>query len=79
MKEKEKYSKLLGKRIRYLRESKDISLKAFEILEPSIDRHALSRIENGKMIPSVYTLFKICRAIGMSQAELLRGIENDLK
>jgi len=79
MKEKEKYSRALGKRIRSLRESNDISLKGFEIIEPSIDRHDLSRIETGKKIPSAYTLFKICRAIGISQDELLRGIEGELK
>ena len=77
MKEKEKYSKALGKRIRSLRESKDISIKDFEVLEDSIDRHALSRIENGKTTPSTYTLFKICKALNVSQAQLLQGIEAD--
>lgn len=78
MKEKERYSKILGMRIRSLRESKNISIKDFEVIENSIDRHALSRIENGKTTPSVYTLFKICKVLNVSQAQLLEGIESDL-
>jgi transcriptional regulator with XRE-family HTH domain len=49
----------LGNRIRVLRLKKGISLKHFEAKENSIDRHALSDIENGKKVPNVYTLFKI--------------------
>jgi transcriptional regulator with XRE-family HTH domain len=78
MKEKDRYSKALGKRIRSLRESKNISIKDFEVLENSIDRHALSRIENGKTTPSAYTLFKISKALNVPQAQLLQGIEGDV-
>lgn len=79
MKEREKYSKALGKRIRALRESKNISIKEFESLENSIDRHALSRIENGKVTPSIYTLYKICQALKITQTELLNGFESEFK
>ena len=79
MKEREKYSKALGKRIRAFRESKNISIKEFESLENSIDRHALSRIENGKVTPSIYTLYKICQALKITQTELLNGFESEFK
>jgi len=79
LKEKEKYSKAIGKGIRSLREAKDISIKDFEGLEDTLDRHTLSRIENGKTTPSVYTLFKICRALGISQTELFKQLEKDWK
>lgn len=78
MTEREKYSKALGNRIRALREAKDISIKDFETLEDSIDRHALSRIETGKVTPSIYTLFKICRALQISQTQLFNGFEDKL-
>ena len=79
MKEREKYSKALGKRIRAFRESKNISIKEFESLENSIDRHALSRIENGRVTPSIYTLYKICQALKITQTELLNGFESEFK
>ncbi len=76
MKEREKYSKTLGKRIRDMRESKNISIKDFESLQDSIDRHALSRIETGKITPSVFTLYRICKALGIRQSDLLMGIDD---
>ncbi|HEY8935923.1 MAG TPA: helix-turn-helix transcriptional regulator [Cyclobacteriaceae bacterium] len=75
MKEKAKYSKALGKRIKTLREAANISLKQFEVLSESIDRHAMSRIENGKTTPSVYTIFKICNVLKISQSELFKNFE----
>lgn len=77
--EREKYSKALGKRIRALREAQNISLKGFEASENSIDRHALSRIETGQITPSAFTLYKICKAINISLADLFRNFEDDLK
>ena len=78
MKEREKYSRVLGKRIRKYRESKNISIKDFESLQDSIDRHALSRIETGQVTPSAFTLYRICVALGVSQSELLREIDSEL-
>jgi transcriptional regulator with XRE-family HTH domain len=78
--EKTKYSKALGKRIRNIREEKNISIKDFEAMDNNtIDRHALSRIENGQVTPSVYTLFKICKALGISQSQLFNEIEKEIK
>lgn len=56
---REKFAKDLGKRIREIRSKKGISLKTFESLDNSIDRHALSRIENGSTLPSLYRIAMI--------------------
>jgi transcriptional regulator with XRE-family HTH domain len=77
VKEREKYSKLLGRRIKALREEKKISLKEFESSSITIDRHSLSRIENGKTVPSSYTLFKICQILQVPLSELFAGFEGN--
>jgi transcriptional regulator with XRE-family HTH domain len=59
IKSRKYFAKALGHRIRTLRLKKGVSLKHFEAKEDSIDRHALSDIENGKKVPNVYTLFRI--------------------
>jgi len=59
IKSRKSFARALGQRIRTLRLKNGISLKHFEAKEDSIDRHALSDIENGKKVPNVYTLFKI--------------------
>jgi len=79
MKEKEKYSRALGKRIRSVREAKKISIKDFETLQEYIDRHNLSKIENGKKTITAPTLFIICRALKVTQSELLLGIEKEFE
>lgn len=78
VKEKENFKIKLGRRIRQKREEQGISLKTFEVIEPSIDRHQMSRIEMGKLVPSAYTLFKISRGIGIPIAELLHNIESEI-
>lgn len=70
-------AKVIGKRIRALRLAKGISLKHFEVLEQSMTRHSLSDIENGKKLPSLYTAFKIARALKVSVSTLFDGIKLD--
>jgi transcriptional regulator with XRE-family HTH domain len=79
MTQKEKYSKVLGKRIRSLRKIKNISIKEFETLQDSVDRHNLSKIETGKKTPTAYTLYLICHALKTNQSKLLDGIEKELE
>lgn len=79
MTEREKYSKALGKSIRAFRESRNISLKEFEASQDFIDRHALSRIENGKTVPSAFTLYRICNAIKITQADLFLALDKEIK
>jgi transcriptional regulator with XRE-family HTH domain len=41
--------------------------------EAEIDRSTISLIESKKCIPSIFTLLKICKALGISLEELLRS------
>ena len=72
--EKEEFGQKLGERIRALREKKGISSRDFETYDESIDRHALSKIENGNTIPSAFTLYRIARVLDVSLSELFRDI-----
>lgn len=74
MKDKEKFARALGSRIRSIREAKNVSQKEFEAIEPSVDRHQLSKIENGKTIPSSYTVYKIAKALKVGADEFFSGL-----
>jgi transcriptional regulator with XRE-family HTH domain len=60
---KAKFNKQLGQRIKQIRIEKGVSMKSFEAHEGAIDRSDLSKIENGLMTPSTYTLYKISRVL----------------
>ena len=68
-------AKVLGERIRLLREKRGISLKHFESKEYSIDRHALSDIEKGKKIPNFYTLYRISKVLGIPLEEFVSKLK----
>lgn len=59
MEEKEEFLIKFGAHLRKLREDKGISLREFE-LRGDIDRHMLSKIENGKTNPTLNSLRLIC-------------------
>jgi transcriptional regulator with XRE-family HTH domain len=69
----------LGKEIRLIRKEKGLSLKGFESLDNSIDRHSLSRIERAEKMPSIDTLFKICQVLKINVSELFLRVEKSLK
>ena len=75
MKDKVKFSKALGKKIKALRLSKNKSLKEIEAIDPSIDRSNLSKIENGTLVPTVYTLYKITKLLEITLSEVFEGLE----
>ena len=58
-----KFNKQLGQRIKQIRTEKGVSLKSFEVREWALDRSDLSKIENGLMMPSAYTLYKISKVL----------------
>lgn len=68
---RKKLAKLLGARIREVRMRAGISLKHFEAESSGLDRHALSRIETGKTMPTVYTLYKIAKILQVTPSVLL--------
>jgi len=59
----------VGEQLKRIRTSKGLSQKEV-ILEAGLDKAQYSRIENGKTDPSVSTVAKIAKALGISLADL---------
>lgn len=60
----------MGAKIRYYRQVKGINQTAIKV---SISSQYLSKIENGKRIPSLPVLLSIAEALEVEVAELLDG------
>ena len=70
--EKSDILKLVGKRIKEVRESKGISLvELVGKMHGVIDPTNISRIESGRTNPTVFTLFRIAEALEINPSELL--------
>ena len=72
---KQYFGNKLGAQIKKVRISKGISIRNFEMHEDSIDRFTLSKIENGKIMPSVYTLHKICKVLNIKLKVFFEGFD----
>ena len=74
MKEIQKIYTIIGQKIRYIRKQKKMTLEdlAFEI---NMDWSFLARIETGKTVASVETLFKITKALGIKLEQLFAGAD----
>ena len=70
--EKSEILKIVGKRIKKLRESKGLSqVDLVGKMQGEIDPTNISRIESGRTNPTVYTLFRIAEALEVNPKELL--------
>ena len=70
--EKADLLKLVGKRIKEIRESKGLAqLDVAVRMEGNIDTTNISRIESGRTNPTVYTLFRISQALEVPISDLL--------
>jgi transcriptional regulator with XRE-family HTH domain len=67
--EKEEYLKAFGKHLRKIREEKGISLREVE-LRGDLDRQWLSKIELGKINPTLYSLRKLCELLEIDVSDL---------
>jgi len=67
--------KNFGIYLRKKREEKGISIRDFE-LESELDRHTISKIENGKWNPSLYTLKKICERLNMDLYDFFKDFKD---
>jgi transcriptional regulator with XRE-family HTH domain len=65
---------IIGESIKRIRVAKNLSQKEV-IIAAKLDAAQYSRIENGKTDPSVSTLEKISKALGISLAELFTSSE----
>ena len=64
--------KIVGKRIKNLRESKGLSqVDLVGKMQGEIGPTNISRIESGRTNPTVYTLFRIAEALEVNPKELL--------
>jgi len=71
MTDKKELQVYVGKRIKLLRESKKISQQDLAAL-CNIEKANFSRIEAGNTNPTIYTLFKIARNLGVDLSELTK-------
>ena len=69
--EKADLLKLVGKRIKEVRESKGLAqLDVAVRMEGNIDTTNISRIESGRTNPTIYTLFRISQALEVPISDL---------
>jgi transcriptional regulator with XRE-family HTH domain len=66
---------MIGSEIRKARLAAKLS-QELVARKAGIDRPHLSELEHDKMSPSFDTLLRICKAIGVSAAELVARVEN---
>ena len=70
--EKSKILKVVGKRIKDIRESKGISqVELVGRMQGEIDPTNISRIESGRTNPTLFTLFRISQALEVQLTDLL--------
>ena len=70
--EKTEILKLIGNRIKEVRESRGLSqVELVGKMQGEIDPTNISRIESGRTNPTVYTLFRIAEALEVKPKELL--------
>jgi len=71
--EKIELLKIVGKRIKEIRESKGMAQVDLAVkMEGCIDTTNISRIEAGRTNPTVYTLFRISQALEVSMSDLVK-------
>jgi len=68
----------IGKRIRDLRKQKDITLEELS-KKSGVALATLSRMENNKMTGTLASHNRICKALGVSIAELYKELEDESK
>lgn len=69
----EETGRVIGERVRELRMAKGVSLRQFAA-DHSFNFNVLSRIERGDHNMTLDTVFRLCRALGVTPVELLRGL-----
>lgn len=70
--EKDAFYKKLGNQVKKLRKEKGLTLGELG-LRGDLDKHVLSRVENGKKKINVYSLNKICEALEITPEEFFKG------
>lgn len=67
---KEQLQKIIGNRIRLMRESKGVSQQVLAAM-CNFEKGNMSRIEAGRTNPTIITLYKISQALGIKVTDLV--------
>ena len=73
---KEGFQEEFGYHLRQFREKRDISIRDLE-LSGNVDRHMLSKIENGKKNPTIYTIKQIVESMDSNLSEFFKDFNTD--
>jgi len=65
-------AKVVGERIRNLRKQQDFRFDAF-VEETGLGRGYVSELERGLVVPSIHSLSKVARALGLTLADIVVG------
>ena len=65
-------AKVVGERIRNLRKQQDFRFDAF-VEETGLGRGYVSELERGLVVPSIHSLSKVARALGLTLADIVLG------
>lgn len=65
-----KFRKLLGARIQEIRKQRGLTQPDLAALIGFKDYQAVGRIENGRVTPSVFTIYQILNALGVTPNDL---------
>jgi transcriptional regulator with XRE-family HTH domain len=65
---------MLGEELRKAREAAGLTQEKLAF-EAGVDRTYVSQLENNKKSPTLDTLFRLCRALGVLASELVARVE----
>lgn len=70
--EKKQFALAIGKHLRKIRESKNISQEQLSVKAGYYHTY-VNKIEQGKYSPSLHTIWRLSHSLGMSLEEFLKG------
>jgi transcriptional regulator with XRE-family HTH domain len=71
--EKKEFAKIIGSRIREARKAKGFTQERLAEMA-NYDSAYIGHLETGRYSPSVHTLWRVSKALGIKMAEILKGL-----
>lgn len=68
--------KKIGPRIKYLRETQELTQEALARVA-SVSQSYIARVESGEVTPSIKTLERLAKALGVGINDLMEGVTLD--
>jgi transcriptional regulator with XRE-family HTH domain len=69
---------MLGEELRKAREAAGMTQERLAF-EAGLDRPYISHLENNKKSPTVATLFRLCKALGVEASSIIAAVEHSQK